>query len=301
VALKRILKKGLKQMGYGLVRHDLRVDDRELYRQVYGENSIRRKAFYNLSCGGHFGFGGNFSHSCWTNIDVDREYPEPPQFKPELGIAHDPMDMGELPLDSESAELFHSRFAFEHIPDEAARVLMKEVHRCLKGNGIFRIIVPNTRLDYEAYLRDDRHYFSWIESHSRPALIELMKYTKPMNQLSLAQVFLIHFAGTASPFHSDGADNPIEDEEFIQIIEANPLEKALDICTARCSLEKQRLYRQNHINWWTHEKMARFMNEAGFSKVMILTPDQSMAPVMRNTANFFPLWNEVALYMEGIK
>jgi len=75
----------------------------------------------------------------------------------------------------------------------------------------------------------------------------------------------------------------------------------MNICTARCSVEKQKLYRYNHINWWTHSKLTEMLREAGFSTTYILAPGQSSTRVMRNKTYFDRHWNDVALFMEAVK
>ncbi len=301
MSMKQIIQKILGKSGYQLTKTRRLEDDSQLYRLNYPEDSIKRKAFYNISAGGHFGFGGSFFHPLWTNIDVDRKYDLTPMYNPECDIAYDPFDCKPLPIDDASAELFHSRFAMEHITDTHAEYLLRDIYRCLKKNGVVRFIIPNLELDYIAYKKQDYHYFSWIENFSRPEMMQLMKYRIPLNKASLQQVFLVHFAANASTIHADGIENPIEDTELDNIMRANPFETAMDLCTSRCSLEKQKIYRQNHINWWNYAKLGRFLRQAGFKTVHTLSPGQSLAPVMRNRNYFDWLWNDVALFMEAVK
>jgi hypothetical protein len=72
-------------------------------------------------------------------------------------------------------------------------------------------------------------------------------------------------------------------------------------CTSKCSIETQREYRENHINWWNHKKLERKLKNAGFDIVSIVAPRQSSSPVMRNTGYFDTRANVVLLYMEAIK
>ncbi|MDC7223961.1 MAG: methyltransferase domain-containing protein [Spirochaetales bacterium] len=299
--MKKMIKKGMNRLGFDVIKTSRAVKDTPLYIEHYGKESVERRAFYNVSAGGHFGFGGDFFHPCWTNIDVDLGDEIFPRFDGEKDIAHDPLDLGELPLESDSAELFQSRFAIEHISDEAALKLFREVRRVLKKDGVFKVVVPNFRLDYEAYRREDRDYFSWIDLFSQPGMMEIMRFSTPLREASLEQVMLAHFAANASTIHRDGSDNPIGDEEFHRIMHEYPFEKAMDYCTDRCSLEKHRKYRKNHVNWWDSRKVDRFLKEAGFKSVIHLSPGQSVSPVMRKNPLFDRLWSDVALYVEGVK
>lgn len=299
--MKKIVNTLIERFGYEIRKNSKNYNDLGLYTQYFSTESIEKRSFYNISAGGHFGFGGNFTHPLWTNIDVDLGDSIFPMFDPEKDISHDPLNQEDLPLESNSAELFQSRFAIEHINDEAALKLFKEIHRALKPGGVFKVVVPNYRLDFEAYLRNDREYFWWIDMFSTEEMMKIMNFGKPLNKSSLPQVMLAHFAASASEIHLDGSEHRISDEEFDKVMRKNSFEDAMNYCTSKCSIEKQRIYRKNHINWWDHVKVSNFLQNAGFSKVVFLSPGQSVSPVMRRNPFFDRLWPEVALYAEGIK
>lgn len=252
------------------------------------------------------GFGGGFQHPLWTNIDVSPvgsrvEGNHKGAYRKDIDIVHDLLDLTPLPIESDSAELIHSRFTVEHITDQAAQNFFNEAFRSLKGNGVLRLVSPNIELDYRAYLRGDLSHFYWRDMFSSKSACDFLKYSIPLNRASLEQVFLIHFASNASPIHSDGAQERISDEVFKEVLTTMPLPEALDFCTAKCSVDKQRIYRQNHINWWNIEKYQCMLHKAGFQMVYTTGPGQSVSPVMREKRNFDNLWQPVALYMEAIK
>lgn len=299
--LKIYIQNILKKAGYNITKSDYRFkNDFHKYYQFYPKESIDKKKFYNLCAGGHFGFGGRFNHPFWTNIDIKKEN-NCKDFRADIDIDHDFFTKKKLPIENNSAELVHSRFTIEHLTNDAVEFMFKEVFRILKNNGFFKIVVPNFSLDYKAYLNKDISYFSWRDDFSNSQLMEYMKYSNKLNQTSIQQTFLVHFASNASLIHSDGADQRIDDTEFDQIFNRNSYEEAMDICTSRCSLEKQIQYRQNHINWWDPNKLSKFLTSAGFTKINQLSPGQSNSPVMRNPFYFDNMWNNVALIMEAEK
>ena len=112
---------------------------------------------------------------------------------------------------------------------------------------------------------------------------------------------MVHFASNVSTIHSDGAPERITDEQLQDLFRTKTFEEALDYCTTKCSLEKQRMYRQNHINWWNQKKFERMLGKAGFRSVYNTAPHQSVSPVMRQKIYFDSLWENVAIYMEAIK
>lgn len=298
--IKRWARKLLNQSGFE-VRRTRAKDDRELYVSLFGRESVEKRRFYNLAAGGHLGFGCGFQHPLWTNVDLDRPWPGGREFDPEKDIAHDFLTLQPLPIESNSAELVHSRFSVEHMHDQAAQLMFDEVQRILKTGGVFRVVSPNVDLDYRAYQRGDLSYFSWRDMFSRKAFYEDLKYSIPLNEATIHQVFLVHFASNVSIIHSDGANRRIDDDELQQIFQTMTFEDALNYCTSLCSIEKQKLYRQNHINWWNQKKYERMLREAGFTNVYSTCPHQSVSPVMRQKIYFDEQWPGVAIYMEAIK
>lgn len=274
--------------GFELVKKE-KFHDGPLYQRHFPQDSMDNRRFFNISAGGHIGFGCGFDHPYWTNIDVDQPWQPPSRgFRPGLDLAHDLLDLGPLPVATESAELAHSRFSVEHITDEAARVMFREVHRILKPKGTFRVVCPNIDLDYRAYRNNDREYFYW--SFNVPEL----------RTASMEQLFIEHFAGTASILQSSPSEK-VEDDEFRELLRSRPLPEVLDACTARCTVALQKARRRNHINWWNFTKLQTFLREAGFREVVQSAAQQSLSPAMRNPRYFDNLYNEVALYVDARK
>lgn len=278
-------------------------DDIDLYQQQYGEESVKKRAFYNICAGGHGGFGGYFYHPFWTNIDLEAPIllDAWTRYNPERDILHDLLDKTPLPLESDSAEIIQSQYTIEHIDNEAAEVFFKEVYRTLKPGGVFKVVAPNTELDYRAYLNKDKSFYSWVDIQSTERHHPVYGYKTRLNQASFEQLALVHFAANVSTIH--GGDNPqrIQDEEFKHIMNSMKMEDAFDYCSSKCSIDIQRMYRSNHINWWNHDKLIQALKAAGFSKVQIMAPGQSSAQVLRNHKYFDNLWNSVALFVEAVK
>lgn len=84
-------------------------------------------------------------------------------------------------------------------------------------------------------------------------------------------------------------------------MQTSNIEDVLDYCTSRCKIDVQKEFRNNHINWWNHNKLIKALEKAGFKEVYIVSPNQSTARVLRNNSYFDKLWNEVALFVEAVK
>jgi SAM-dependent methyltransferase len=278
-------------------------DDTELYVRLYGKKSVNNRLFFNVCAGGHGGFGGYFSHPCWTNVDVIAPAlgNNWVRYNPKTDISHDLLEMIPLPIVTDSAEIIQSQYTIEHITTSAAKYFFKEVFRSLKPGGIFKVVAPNIELDYVSYLNNDKSFFQWVDTQSTKEFSEIYGNGTPINRASLEQIAIVHFAANASTIHVGGNPQRIQDEEFKHIMHTMKMEEAYDYCIAKCSIEIQKKYRANHINWWNHEKLIYALKEAGFRKIHILAPGQSSAPVLRNRNFFDNMWNEVALFVEATK
>jgi SAM-dependent methyltransferase len=257
-------------------------EDREVYLALYPKESVENRRFYNVSAGGHFGFGCGLKHPLWTSIDVDRPWKGERVFNPRLDIAHDLLTMTPIPVESGTAELVHSRITIEHLPDEAVAYFFKEVKRMLKPGGIFRVVAPNIDLDYRALRANDRYYFNW-EAPS----------------VSLEQAMLVHFASHTSTLFQGPSRERISDQEFREIFETKTKEEALNYCTSKCNMDLQRSYR-SHINWWNEAKLRSALVTAGFSEVSLSGAGQSASPVLRNTYHFDNKYAVYMLFMECV-
>jgi len=266
----------------------------EVYKQFFNNDSLVNKNFYNIGA-------GKFYHPYWTNIDFYSVWYKKNNKTSLSGVHHDLMSLKELPIDSDSAELVYSSHTVEHITNAAAQKMFDESYRILKKGGILRVTTPNINLEYRAFKENDRNYYYWIENYSKKSEMERINITKPMNQASIEQIFLYHFAGNVSTLHGDGAKKRISDDELRKLFLEKSFEDALNYCTSKCDLKVQSKYPGNHINWWNPEKMTRMFEESGFENIFISGYGQSFSPVMRNVSFFDSTHPKISLYMEAIK
>lgn len=270
--IKEYLRKIVELTGYEL-RKIKNASDEDLYISLFGKESVEQKKFYNISAGGHFGFGCGIHHPLWRNVDIDKQWHGKSNYNPEKDIIHDLQSLQPLPITTESAEIVYSRVTIEHITNEAAMVFFKETKRILKKGGVFRIVAPNIDLDYRAYLNDDKHYFFWGAHRS------------------IEQVFLEHFANTGL----------IKPERFKELLNEKKLEEVLDYCTTKHNIGITYHNREKHINWWNPEKLEGMLRSAGFTTIYQSAAEQSTCPVLRNEYYFDNVFQKVMFYMEATK
>ena len=288
--LKEHIQGVFNRLGYKLVQIDKRIDV-SFYEKTYGLESVREKRFYNIGA-------GSFAHPCWTNIDHKSDW-YAKHHNDVSFLEYDILAKEPLPLKNDSAELVYTSHTIEHITDDGVLHLFSEVNRVLKGGGIFRITAPNIDLHYQAYLRNDRHFFYWAKNYDKVNQYSKVHLNQPLSQASTQQLFLYEFATHVSEIFSDSIDNSLSDENVDEIFREMKFEKALDSIVSKCSLEKQRKYPGNHINWWNRDKVIDYLRRSGFKKVYISGYGQSMAAVMRDVEYFDNTHPRISLYIEA--
>jgi len=293
--LKRVVRRAVNALGYDISRipGDEDVSDIDLYYELYGNAVVESRSFYNIGA-------GDFRHPAWTNVDHRSDWYAEVQGD-RIGIDWDLLSLTPLPVADDCAEVVYSSHTVEHVTDRAAANMFKEAHRILKKGRVFRVTSPNVDLALRAYRGNDRHYFYWIGANSTPEAMQRVKLVTPLSDASLQQILLWHFAATASILHADGSPERIDDEEFDRVFRELPCEEALDYCVSKCSLEVQRRYPGNHVNWWNPRKASRMLKAAGFAEVEVSAYGQSRVPVLRNTALFDSTNPKVSFHIEAIK
>jgi len=288
-AIKLAVSRAVRMTGFEL-RRAAAADDSAAYRSRYPAASIDGRRFYNIGAGG-------FRHPTWTNVDHRTLWYGDVQTGATL--EWDLLELGPLAVETGVAEIVYSSHTIEHITNEAAANLFREAHRVLKPGGVIRLTTPDIRLDHRAYRAGDTGFFYWAEQYSRPERYEPIGVRAPMNRASAAQLFLFQFASSLSQLHVEPSPHQLDDAAIDELFTRLPFVEGMDYCRERCSLETQRKYPGNHINWWTAEKALAMLHEAGFEDAYRSGYGQSAAHVLRNTDYFDNTHPKLSLYIEA--
>ncbi len=263
--------------------------DTYVYKKHFSEASILNRAFLNIGA-------GSFKHPCWTNLDYYANGSVP------AGHVHiDLMSLKPLPFHDEFAEIAYCSHTIEHVSNAAVINLLKETFRVLKKGGIFRIVTPDIDLAYDAWRKNDRDFFFWIEASESTGNWKTTNMKMPLTKTTLAQVFLIEFASSASEVSIEGAAKRISDDELINVFENMKYEDALDYCISRCPEELQQKFSYQHMNWFNEKKLHQMLSQSGFKTVYRSGYLQSKSPVLRNVRYFDQTLPRTSLYLEAIK
>jgi len=292
--LKKIILKLFNYLGYDVFRIQKKdLNDLSLYYSLFDKESVDEKKFYNIGA-------GSFHHPAWTNVDHESAWYRQAQGG-RIGVPWNLLDLKPIDIQDNHAEIVYSSHTAEHITDDAAQNLFNEAYRILKPGGIFRLTMPNINLSYKAFKKGDRHFFYWQDQYSQNKSYQKSMYKMPLNQASVPQLFLAHFAFSLSTLHADGGENRIDDDALNAIFKEKSTEDALNYICSQCSLDIQMKYPGNHINWWNEHKAKTMLEKAGFQNVNLSAYGQSSCAVLRNTLFFDNTHPKNSLYMESIK
>ena len=108
---------------------------------------------------------GPYIKSGWVNIDLADRPPvvDSNGFPGTTFINYD-LRLG-LPLSDGSAEMIYSSHLFEHLEYKHGLRLLRDCHRVLRPDGVFRIVLPDFKSSFGAYLRADEKHFDLYDIH----------------------------------------------------------------------------------------------------------------------------------------
>lgn len=263
----------------------------ELAYSGYADNSLTERRFYNIGA-------GNFLHPYWTNVDMPSEWYSSDQsdFVPYNIESKEP-----LPIENDSAEAVYTSHTIEHVSDDAVSYLFREIHRIMKPGAMLRVTCPDIDLAYNAWRANDPLFYYWRDNYSRREEMERAKYLVPANSQPLGQMFLRHFASSASPLHIGVDKRPIDTDELEIIFSKNTYEEALDICKSRTHPCLQAKNPGWHINWWNIDKVRHSLESSGFAEIYQSGWGQSRCPPMRDTSLFDKTHPKMSLFIEAKK
>jgi len=256
-------------------------------------SAYHNKTFINVGA-------GSFSHPDWINVDKISKFYKNKQ-SPNV-VDWDLLSLKPLPFANNSIDLIYSSHVIEHISDEAAKNFFSESFQKLKKGGGIRIVCPDIKYLFDAYKRGDKTLFFPIRDYGKKNQVTSSEYySLPIiKDASIQQLFLWAFARQASIYHNR-ATKPLIDKEVDRLFSNNPFEEALDICVQLCDINIQKERPEEHINWWTENKLMKFLKEAGFDTVLRSRYGQSIFPEMRDRRYFDTNCPAISLYVEAIK
>lgn len=235
---------------------------------------------------------GSFSHPRWTNLDVSSSHYKGVQ--PAGFVEYDLTKHAPLPFKDNAVALAYCSHAVEHIKDDGAKKLFREVCRALKPGGVFRITCPNADLFYYAARMNNFSAFNMRSNFWFKKVGLSPAEAQPID-------FLVKAVATElNRTHKFLRDiNPQLAAEANRLLETMSKEDFLDWLTGKVEFSIDRI--GCHINWWNFSKFKELLTQAGFSAVFPSSFGGSIAAPLRNTLQFDKTVPEESIYIDAVK
>ena len=252
------------------------------YSEIYDKQSITNRRFVNVG-------SGDFYHPYWTNLDFVSDWYGPRQ---KHVVPFDLTEITPLPFEDDTLEIIYTSHTVEHVPFNSSMNLFKEAFRCLKKGGVLRVTTgPDADTDFRALKNKDKDWFYWDD------------ITKNMagdnEQRPLAERWLHHVFSDLADGSTSPGNKKYKEAEILNLIEEKGFPAILDWFETKVNFSPDRP--QDHITWWSHERLQGAIRTAGFNNVYRSGFWQSVSPVMRRTPLFDTTHPQISIYVEAIK
>lgn len=229
---------------------------------------------------------GNFKHPFFINLDNPSKYYR--CYKRYTDVEYDIFSFEKLPFDDDSVDLYYCSHVLEHITDDSLNYFLKEVRRTLKKGGLFRVIVPDISLLYNAYKLNDR------------ALLFPIIVNNNLINASIQQLFIWSFARQRSIHHPKSV-SPLSNEDIDNLFLKGLNGEILTNVCKKCDVSTQKEYPEDHLNWFDYLKLEKMLRKAGFITIYRSAYKQSKCELLRNESYFDNTAPEISLFVECYK
>ncbi len=246
-----------------------------IYRSMFDVDTLARRPFLNIGAGHTY-------HPMWQNVDHISDYYASVLYN-NIDIEWDIEQKVPLPLSDGTILAVYSSHTIEHVTDNQARHVYQESFRVLDRGGWMRITCPDIQIYYNAYKNKDKSF----------KLFQQMRE----GGLSWENCFINEFATQLR----DRKDKDELTKEVDRIFASLPLNEGCDHFTDQIDYDIQRIMVGSHINWWTYEKIAAFLKDAGFTDIKRSAHGESEYLPMRDILYFDSTDVESSVWVEARK
>lgn len=171
ITLKRQVKRWLRRRHWNVRRakRNLHLEQRiERYNQEAQGAFRRLQGRQGLKV--HLGCGPDV-RAGWINLDLNPSRNAKSFEERADGGIYINYDLRQgLPLETNSCSYFYSSHFFEHLEYECGVKLMEDCFRALQPGGVFRIVLPDMKSLFAAYLKNDIEYFKLLDPLLAPEI-----------------------------------------------------------------------------------------------------------------------------------
>lgn len=196
---------------------------------------------------------GAFRHPYWHNLDTPNEFYHRNRVSG-IHIIHDLSRDRTLPLKGNSVRVFYCSHVIEHLSNADAQALFHEVHRCLEPDGHFRLVFPDIKIAYRAFVDGVTEFWG------NPTPWGTKNATGP-------QAFLEYFATALSRLPPSNRTTLLDDTEICELFQRNGLAVALQTLVDLIPGQASDNHAEDHRNWFTVDKVRDMLEAAGFATI----------------------------------
>lgn len=253
------------------VRRHLKTGARGLYLSMRGPRTDR--VLVDIG-------GGHTFNPGWRTLDFDpgvRGYRS--AF---ITYPHDLRSPAPLPFSDGEVDIFYTSHTMEHLPPQVLQRVLRECHRALKPGGGMRIVVPDFEKARIAYETDDNQWFDHWQAKSRRKYRNNPAVEAMTGRKRLVYQLVYYIAG-----HCIGI--PDLDRKFDEI---GNIYRFADYVVSLIGNEVPVTEGSFgfHANWFNGPKLAGLLREAGFSRIVINNPFESIFDELRPRHHLFTHW-----------
>jgi predicted SAM-dependent methyltransferase len=275
---KGAVKTVLSTLGLKLQRDRKQCWDLHLYRETA---TADKASHVNLGA-------GDFYHPEWLNLDNENDFYALNTNKHDY-LSFDLVSQKPLPFASQSLDCVYCSHTIEHLSDEVVLYLFREVNRCLKKSGVFRITCPDMELYYRAYIIKDLEFWPkispWGTTNDSPEINFLENFATVLTTSDNDQEKVYRHASLV--------------KEIQQKIPTFSPEQFFSYFCTQAPSNSNSIMPEGHCNWFTTSKLINMFQQSGFSRPYRSGFGQSADPKMRNTDIFDSTCPELSLYVEA--
>ncbi len=195
-----------------------------------------------------------------------------------------------MPFANESVDVVHSSHVIEHLSYDQGMRLFREIHRCLKNGGYFRLATPDMDLLLDRHRAEDWRFF--LDANGQSILNGIRAGRLPPESLLLHNRLVGWFAS-----YSDGGGPLVEERQVGDKLASLTKYEFRDWCTSL--LEPNRT--AAHVHLYDFDELSAALIKAGFQAVQKSSWGESECSEMLNPPIDRPERRSYSLYAEARK
>jgi len=183
----------------------------------------------------------------------------------------------ELPLLDEQVNLIYTSHTLEHLLESSVIFNIREIYRILKKDGMFRIVVPDIDIIWEACHANDLKILNYLGKRKDQSIPEFFLYCFSIKRADDIQL--------KKDFYN------LDKKDFLKRYQTSSIDNKFSHDYS------------NHISWFNFEKMKNILLDSGFKEEKIYKSSflKSNSEEMRESKFFDKTLPKISLFVECIK